>query len=65
MQALVLLQDATWFAYFTPYTLPRHQALIGKTQLKRFVRLEMLGPTLDGRDIDVLTIGKAHLLCFF
>ena len=53
------LQDATWFAYFTPYPLPRHQALVAATQLKPNVRLEVLGPTLDGRDVDLLTIGEA------
>ncbi|KAK9832651.1 hypothetical protein WJX81_007531 [Elliptochloris bilobata] len=52
-------QDATWFAYFTPYTLPRHQALIAATQLKPQVRLEAIGPSLDGRDVDLLHIGNA------
>ena len=61
-------QDATWFAYFTPYPLPRHTALVAATQVKPRVRLEVLGPTLDGRDVDLLHIGAACsclLLCYF
>ncbi len=54
-------QDATWFAYFTPYTLPRHTALIAEMQIKSRVRLEAFGPSLDGRDVDVLTIGAGRL----
>ena len=56
-----VLQDSIYFAYFPPYSYARHQELIARTHSKRNVRLEVLGETLDGYDLDVLRIGM-HLM---
>jgi len=50
--------DAVWFAYFAPYSWERHQSLLGECLLSDRVRLETLGETLDGRALDLLTIGE-------
>ena len=52
------MQDAVYYAYFAPYSYERHQDLIAKSTSNKQVRLEVLGETLDGHDIDLLQIGK-------
>ena len=47
-----------WFAYFAPYDYERHQALIGECQAAEGVSLEVLGDTVDGRPMDLLTFGE-------
>lgn len=49
--------DSIYFAYFPPYSYVRHQELIARIHAKKNVRLEVLGETLDGYDLDVLRIG--------
>ena len=49
--------DATYYAYFAPYSMQRHADLIAGTQLDERVRASVPGQTLDGQDMDVLTIG--------
>jgi murein tripeptide amidase MpaA len=50
--------DAVWFAYFAPYDLTRHAALIGRAASDPDVRLRPVGTTLDGRSIDRLIVGE-------
>lgn len=50
--------DAMWFAYFAPYSMERHADRIARWQRDPRVRLEVLGATLDGDDLDALTIGE-------
>jgi len=50
-------RDAVWYAYFEPYSQERHQALIGRAGDSPLARVERLGATVDGRDIDLVTIG--------
>ena len=52
------MQDAVYYAYFAPYSYERHQDLIAKSTSSKHVRLEVLGETLDGHDIDLLQIGE-------
>ena len=52
-------RDAVWYAYFAPYSLERHLDLVARCQMDGRVRLESLGATVDGRDLDLLTIGEA------
>ena len=49
--------ELAWFAYFEPYTLARHDALVARAALAEGVTHRQLGTTLDGRAIDCLTIG--------
>ena len=49
--------DLAWFAYFAPYTMAMHDALVARAALATgFVHRE-LGQSLDGRAIDCLTVG--------
>ena len=50
--------DAVWIAYFAPYSMARHDALIAACQASERVKLDVIGETLDGRDIDRLIIGE-------
>ncbi|MFT6918110.1 MAG: murein tripeptide amidase MpaA [Cognaticolwellia sp.] len=50
--------DATYFAYFAPYSYERHQDLIHSAQLDIDCQLQVLGQTLDGRDMSVLKVGE-------
>ncbi|WP_448249957.1 M14 family metallopeptidase [Thalassotalea agariperforans] len=50
--------DTTYFAYFAPYSYERHQDLIHTAQLNEQCQLQVLGQTVDGRDISLLKIGE-------
>jgi len=58
----VALQDAVHYAYFAPYTLDMHAALIAEMQAREGVRLRVLGRSLDGHDVDELQIGARGFL---
>lgn len=47
-----------YFAYFAPYSYERHQDLLASCQEHPIVDLSLLGHTLDGRDMSLLTIGE-------
>ncbi len=49
--------DIVWFAYFAPYTMEQHNALIARIAAKPGVAHRTLGHSLDGQPIDCLTIG--------
>jgi len=49
-------QDAVYFAYFVPYSMERHHDLLARSLQSPRCRLQNLGQTLDGRDLDLLTI---------
>jgi murein tripeptide amidase MpaA len=49
--------DIAWFAYFAPYSMERHQDLIARMATTAGVTHRELGRTLDGRAIDLLTLG--------
>ena len=51
-------RDAVWYAYFEPYSHERHQALIGRAEDSPLARVERLGASVEGRDIDLITIGE-------
>ncbi|MEG3123819.1 M14 family metallopeptidase [Sphingomonas sp. GB1N7] len=50
--------DLAWFAYFAPYTMEQHEALVARIALKPGVTHRELGVSLDGQAIDCLTIGN-------
>ncbi len=49
--------DTIWFAYYPPFPMDRHDRMIGRAVADPRCRLETLGVTPDGRDIDLLRIG--------
>jgi murein tripeptide amidase MpaA len=51
--------DAVYYSYFAPYSTARHQEFVARAQAQPGVRLEVLGQTLDGRDLDLLVISEA------
>ena len=50
--------ELVWFAYFQPYEMERHDALIARIALAPGVTHRELGQSLDGRAIDCLTLGS-------
>lgn len=48
---------SVYYSYFAPYTYDQHMHLVSQCQLSERVRLEMLGETLDGHDLDMLILG--------
>jgi murein tripeptide amidase MpaA len=54
--------DAVWYAYFEPYPLERHMALLGRAAGSPFARVERLGSTVEGRDLDMVVVGDAGKL---
>jgi murein tripeptide amidase MpaA len=49
--------DSVYYAYFEPYSWERHLELVDRAQLSEHVRVQDLGSTVDGRDINLLVIG--------
>ena len=47
-----------WFAYFAPYPIERHNALIARYAAMPGVAHRTLGMSIDGQPIDCLTIGS-------
>lgn len=50
--------ELAWFAYFAPYTMEMHEALVARTALKPGVTHRQLGTSLDGQPIDYFRIGS-------
>jgi murein tripeptide amidase MpaA len=50
--------DLVWLAYFAPYSMERHHDLISSVAALPDVGYRSLGQSLDGQDIDCLTIGE-------
>jgi murein tripeptide amidase MpaA len=50
--------DSLWYAYFEPYSFERHLDLLGRISTSPRASLQTLGQTVDGRDLDMLVIGK-------
>ncbi|WP_293941969.1 M14-type cytosolic carboxypeptidase [Sphingomonas sp.] len=53
--------DLVWVAYFAPYSMERHHDLISTVAALPGVEYRSLGQSLDGQDIDCLTIGEGEL----
>ena len=50
-------RDSVYYAYFEPYSWERHLELLGRIDASPRVRLSDLGATVDGRDLDLVTVG--------
>ena len=53
--------DVVWLAYFAPFSMERHHDLITSVSALDSVGYRSLGKSLDGQDIDCLTIGEGPL----
>ena len=53
--------DCVWIAYFAPYSMERHHDLVTAIAGQEGVGYRSLGKSLDGQDIDCLTIGDGAL----
>jgi murein tripeptide amidase MpaA len=50
--------DLVWLAYFAPYSMERHHDLVSSLAALPDVAYRSLGQSLDGQDIDCMTIGE-------
>lgn len=51
--------DLAWYSFFAPYSLDRLARFLAEVQASPRARLERLGATLDGRDLDRVVVGEA------
>ncbi|NMM28823.1 MAG: carboxypeptidase family protein [Glaciimonas sp.] len=50
--------DVVYYAYFEPYSWERHLSLLGRIASAPLVRLESLGRTIQGREMDLVVVGN-------
>ena len=50
--------NSVYFAYFAPYSYERHLDLVHQAQMSDHVTMEIVGKTYEGRNIEMLIIGK-------
>jgi murein tripeptide amidase MpaA len=50
--------DICWFAYFAPYPLDRHHALLARAGAAPGVSVRTIGRTLDGQPMDLIRMGE-------
>lgn len=48
---------SVYFAYFAPFSYEAHQNLVHNAQLSDLCEVEVIGETVQGRDIDLLVVG--------
>lgn len=53
--------NQVYFAYFEPYSQERHADLVARCSIAPGVHVRSLGKTLDGRDIDLVTMGTGDV----
>ncbi len=49
--------DSVYYAYFEPYSWERHLSLLGSIAQSPLVRVQDLGNTIDGRDLNLVVVG--------
>jgi murein tripeptide amidase MpaA len=52
-------RDSVYYAYFEPYSWERHLDFIGRLGASPRVKLSALGTSVEGRDLDVVTVGES------
>ncbi len=50
-------RDSVYYAYFEPYSWERHLDLLGLAEDSPLARVTALGGTVEGRDMDLVTVG--------
>jgi len=56
--------SSAYFAYFPPYSQDMHLGLVAKCAEAKGATVESLGPTIDGREIDFVTVGTGPRTCW-
>ncbi|MBN8441773.1 MAG: hypothetical protein J0M28_08745 [Thauera sp.] len=51
-------RDSIYYAYFEPYSLERHLDLVARADASAFASLRSLGSTVEGRDLDMIVVGR-------
>ena len=51
-------RDSLYYAYFEPYSHERHLDLLARVEHSPYARVRNLGSTVDGRDLDLVTVGR-------
>ena len=51
-------RDSLYYAYFEPYSHERHLDLLGRVEMSPFASVSNLGATVEGRDLDLVTVGR-------
>jgi murein tripeptide amidase MpaA len=51
-------RDSVYYAYFEPYSWERHLRLLGEVAENPIARVQDLGSTVDGRDMNLVIIGE-------
>lgn len=54
-------RDVLWCAYFAPYSYEKHQRLIAWVGSMSGTQVRSIGKSLDGRDIDLISVGTGKL----
>ncbi|HWL47595.1 MAG TPA: M14-type cytosolic carboxypeptidase [Sphingomonadaceae bacterium] len=57
--------DSAWFAYFAPYSMERHHDLVARIANRPGVAHTSLGRSLDGQELDCLTLGDGPRQIWF
>jgi murein tripeptide amidase MpaA len=52
-------RDSVYYAYFEPYSSERHLDLLGRVDAMPRARVSRLGRSVEGRDMDLVTVGEA------
>ena len=55
---------SVYFAYFPPYSYERHLDLVSRCAASSDCIVESLGKTLDGREIECVTVGTGPRICW-
>lgn len=53
-------EAVVYYAYFAPYSMARHDALIDKANRSPLAEVTSLGQTLDGQSLDLIRMGSSH-----
>lgn len=51
-------RNSIYYAYFEPYSHERHLDLLGRVEMSPFASVSNLGATVEGRDLDLVTVGR-------
>lgn len=51
-------RNSVYYAYFEPYSHERHLDLLGRVEMSPFAEVRNLGASVEGRDIDVVVVGR-------